>query len=407
MLDSAHRAQTPPVHCLKRASGRRLLPLRVAVYVARMRPILIVPALFLSACLAAATPPGPPAPPAPPDPPTRVILLIGDGVGISYWAAARFAAGRLRVEESEVIGLVDTRNSAGRITDSAAGATTYATGISTFNGAIGVGADSLPVETVLEIAERQGMATGLVATSSLTHATPASFAAHVPSRRMEQEIAEQMAGQGIDVLLGGGRGFFDGSLRADQRDLLTGLRARYTVVESPGALRELRLDTVQTLLGLFAENNPPALAERPFSLAELTSTAIAVLDRDPDGFFLMVEGSQPDWRGHDNQPLETVVAEMLDFDAAIGAALDYARRTPGTLVIVTSDHETGGLALEQGADGSFTADYTTTGHTGTIIPLFATGPGAQAFGRVLSTHEVGALLLEQVRASANRSRTER
>ncbi len=328
--------------------------------------------------------------------PPRVILFIGDGVGLAYWSAALFTDGALAVARASEIGIVDPRNSDGHITDSAAGATVYAIGERTFNGAIGVAADSTPRETILERAEDRGMATGLVATSSITHATPASFAAHMTSRSMEPEIAAQMAEQGIEVLLGGGLGFFDGSLRPDGRNLLAELRADYTVVTESAELRALALDTVDALLGLFATNNPPAADARGFTLTELTTAALTILDHDDDGFLLVVEASQPDWRGHDNEPIESVVAEMRDFDAAIGAALDYADTHPGTLVVVTADHETGGLAIEQTADGQPFADYTTTGHTGTLFPHFAHGPGAAAFGRLLGNDEVGRLLRQAV-----------
>ncbi|MBI4410012.1 MAG: alkaline phosphatase [Gemmatimonadetes bacterium] len=329
--------------------------------------------------------------------PPRVVLFIGDGAGLAYWSAARFRDEPLAVEEFRVVGLVDTRSASHKVTDSAAGATVYATGVRTYNGAIGVGPDSLPRRTVLELAEMSGLATGLVATSSITHATPASFTAHVSSRQAEPEIARQMAGAEIDVLLGGGRGYFDGSLRPDSQDLLTGMRRRYSYVEDAAALRTLRADTVRALLGLFAPRHLPAAAERRPTLAEMTSAALAVLDHDPEGFFLMVEGSQPDWRGHENNTLESVTAEMLDLDRAVRAALVYREKHPETLIVVVADHETGGLALEEDSPGTLRADYTTEGHTGEMVPLFAIGPGAERFGGILPNTRVGELLLEAAR----------
>lgn len=335
--------------------------------------------------------------------PPKLILFIGDGVGASYWTAARFAADTLAVEAFGVVGLVDTRSSSHRVTDSAAGATVYATGVRTYNGAIGVGPDSLPRRTVLEVAEERGMATGLVATSTVTHATPASFAAHVVSRRMEAEIARQYARQEIEVILGGGREFFDGS-GAGASDLLPELLRRYTYVETAEQLRSLEPDTVRALLGLFAPGGMDrALDGRSPTLAEMTRAALRVLDRDPDGFFLMVEGSQPDWRGHDNQPLEAVAAEMLDFDRAIGAALEYQERHPETLIVVVADHETGGLAIEADRGGNLVARYTTRDHTAQMIPLFARGPGAERFGGLISNERVGELLMEAVRGAAARA----
>jgi alkaline phosphatase len=325
-----------------------------------------------------------------------VILFIGDGVGTAYWSAARFAADSLAIEEFPVVGLVDTRSSSHKVTDSAAGATVYALGLRTFNYAIGVGPDSLPRQTVLQLAAEKGMATGLVATSTITHATPGSFAAHVTHRRMEPEIARQMARQDIDVVLGGGRKFFDGTA-PESDDLLPGIRARYTYIESGEELRALRMDTVGTLYGLFsAEGIPAAHEARTPSLAEMTEAALEILDRNPNGFFTMIEASQPDWRGHDNRPLDEVTAEMLDFDQAIRVALEYQARRPETLIVITADHETGGLSLVQDRSGALEARYTTTSHTGSMIPLFARGPGAERFGGVKDNYRIGQLLRQVV-----------
>lgn len=382
----------------------------------------------------------------------RVVLFVADGAGVSYWTAARFAADQLAVSQFKVMGLVDTRASNHPITDSGAGATAYSAGIRTFNGAIGVGPDSQPVETVLEAARKQGMATGIVATSTVTDATPASFIAHVPSRAMQFDIARQMTTLAPDVILGGGLRWFDPAVRPDRQDLLGTLRTTHTVVTDTTAFAQV--DSSDTkLVGLFAASDmPPARHRRP-TLAAMTTAAINVLSRDPQGFFLMVEGSQPDWRGHNNEPLDLVVEEMLDFDAAIGVALAYQRRVPDVLILVVSDHETGGLALEVARDSAvltaaaesfnaairhmrrvmglltppaadsaeavatsmqiaaarmqntartarqegLTAEYTTGGHTPEMVPLFASGPGAEAFAGMIDNHRVGQLLLEIVR----------
>jgi len=329
----------------------------------------------------------------------RVILFVGDGAGVGAWTAAFYEAGRLAVQRLPVAGLVDTRNVAERVTDSAAGATVLASGVRTFNGAIGVGPDSLPVRTVLEEAESRGMATGLVATSSITHATPAAFAAHTVSRSAEPEIARQLAAQEIEVLLGGGRGFFDGTLRPDSANLLPELVRRYTYVDSPAALRALAMDTVDALLGLLAENGTEAAPRRGFTLAELVDAALRVLDRDPDGFFLMVEGSQIDWREHDHAPVADVIAEVLDLDAAIGVALDYQARHPETVIVVTADHETGGTIPGYDREGRLEAKYTTTGHSGAMVPLFAGGPGTEALSGLRRNTEVGEFLLRAVGAA--------
>ena len=387
-------------------------------------------------------------------PPTRVILIIGDGAGASYWTAAAFATDDLAVERFPVMGLINTSSSDSKITDSAASATALSTGVRTYNGAIGMDPDSNSVTTVLEVAQSRGMATGLVATSSITHATPAAFASHVPDRNMAWEIARQLANADVDVILGGGRSFFDPSSRPDSLDLHSGLVARYSYVESAAELAELQTDEIHKLFGLFAEEHMPAEPLRSPTLPEMTRAALEVLDHDPDGFFLMVEGSQPDWRGHDHEPLSAIVAEMLDLDRAIGVALEYQSSHPETLIVVTADHETGGLAIQQAGtrrlltgaaaaadstaaqlaevisvagrelatladsttwymarlssrmrrqarevvdSSALVARYTTGGHTAQMVPLFASGPGAEQFGGIKDNWKIGELLIAVVR----------
>ena len=344
----------------------------------------------------------------------RVILLIADGTGAAYYTAAKWSKGALAVGSMAVAGLTDVRSSDAWITDSAASATTYATGHRTYNGAIGVGdgcrdlmaADSVgmmadpascdPLEGVFDIAERVGLARGLVSTSSVTHATPASFGAKVPHRRMQSEIASQYAEGSIDVLLGGGTGWFDGSLRADGRDILTTLCAE---ADCPTTAAELaaRAPSERRLVGLFAPDGMVPMVEgREPGLPAMTRAALEQLSLRSAGFFLMVEGSQPDWEGHDNASLDRVVAEVVEFDDAVQVALDFQARTPGTLVVVVSDHETGGLSLLT-EGGQVVAGYTTGGHTGEMTPHFAHGPGAARFSGIMENHEIGAVLMEIMR----------
>ena len=383
--------------------------------------------------------------------PGKVILFIGDGVGVSYWTLARFASEDLAINEFRILGLVDTRASNTRITDSAAAATAYASGVRTYNGAIGVDPDTTSVPTVLEQARDHGWATGLVATSSVTHATPASFAAHVPLRAMQFEIARQMVESGVDVLLGGGLRWFSAGTRPDGVDLVGRLSRTHTAAMDANQLRSVDLGSTNRLFGLFAEDGMPDAHLRTPGLPDMTRAAIEVLDHDEDGFFLMVEGSQPDWRGHDNDPVQAITAEMLDFDRAIAVGLDYQRRHPETLIVVVADHETGGLAVElandrtdmietaaeldeagarlagvaellpepnrtelrhmadslratavqirrsartTGGTVSLRAAYTTRDHTAQMIPLFASGPSAERFGGIIDNWRVGELLLE-------------
>ncbi len=361
----------------------------------RLRSIF---ALVLAALVASCTDTGSP---------TRVILIIGDGAGASYWTAASLAAESLAVEQFPIVGLVKTEASNEKITDSAAAATAYASGIRTFNGALGVDPDTNTVATVLEVARDRGWATGLVATSSVTHATPAAFASHVPDRDMHLEIARQMADAGIDVLLGGGRGYFEPADRPDGLDLLATMAAEDAVIVGQDGFHGLDTDSVTRLVGLFADDHLPGAFLRVPSLPAMTAAAIEVLDKDPNGFFLMVEGSQPDWLGHDGARLDTVAAEMLDLDNAIRVALEYQRTHPSTLIVVTADHETGGLAIQYSESGEshsgttsereLEARYTGDSHSASMVPLFASGPGAERFGGIKDNMVIGRLLLEIVR----------
>ncbi len=350
------------------------------------------------------------------DSPTRVIFIIGDGAGVAYWTAASLASDNPAFKQFPVVGLVETQSADSTITDSGAAATAFASGIRTFNGAIGVDSDTNIVPTVLEVAQQRGMATGLVVTSTITHATPAAFAAHVPDRYMDWEIARQLAEADVDVLLGGGRRYFDPVSRSDSSegvDLLAAMASEYQVVLTPEEFQDVNTDSVSKLVGLFASRHMPDAFSRSPSLPEMITTAIEVLDKDPDGFFLMVEGSQPDFRGEDNSTLDSVTAEMLDLDRAIWVALEYQRTHPSTLILVAADHDAGGLALQHSMPGEpdyvevprndpsgrlpLAARYTTDGHTASMVPLFASGPGAERFAGVQDNWEIGRLVFEAVR----------
>ncbi|MCF7864853.1 MAG: alkaline phosphatase, partial [Kiritimatiellales bacterium] len=278
--------------------------------------------------------------------PKNVILFIGDGMGIGQLTAAKYANGGLEMERCTVGGLVTTHCSNDMVTDSAAGGTALSTGHKTSKGTIAQTPDGTPLETVLEVAEDKGKSTGLVVTCGITHATPASFSAHVAKRNMEPQIAEQIAAKDIEVLLGGGRAFFiprseKGSKRKDDKDLLAVLKGKMTVVTNETEL--MKVGTPQRLAGFFAEVAMPKVSEGRISLATMTSKAIEVLAQNKAGFFLMVEGSQIDWGGHANDA-GYIVSEMADFDKAVGVGLDFAQKGGDTLVVVTADHETGGFS---------------------------------------------------------------
>jgi alkaline phosphatase len=323
--------------------------------------------------------------------PRRVIVYVGDGVGTGHWTIARWQQEHLAVDDFPTVGLIDTRNAQGLVTESAAAATAFAVGERTFAGALGLGPDSLPRPTALERARERGLATGLITTTSLTDATPAAFCAHYPSRS-HLDVARQMADQHIDVLLGGGRRVFAYAQMDDSTSALDYLRRRTTYVETATQLRGLDLDTVATLSALLADGDLPLAGARDPSLATLTETALTLLDRDPEGFFLLVENEETDTQAHHNEPLPVLAAEMRSLDAAIRVGLDYQHRHPETLLLVLGDHETGGMTIYADSTGAPVIRYGTTGHSANLVPLFAKGPGAERFGGMQSNDAIGRLL---------------
>lgn len=311
------------------------------------------------------------------DNPKNIILMIGDGMGVAQVFTGLTAnRGRLFLENCKHIGFSKTQSSSSYITDSAAGATALSAGVKTYNKAIGVDKDTLAVTTILEEAENRGLATGLVSTSSITHATPASFIAHQKNRGMNEAIAADFLNTDIDVFIGGGLKYF--TEREDGRNLVTELSKKgYKVLENMTDISEVKKGK---LAGLTALQENGRIAERGNLLPLATKTAINILEKDRDGFFLMVEGSQIDWGGHENNTIY-IAEEMLDFDRAIGQALEFAAKDGETLIIVTADHETGGLSILGGnmETGEVRASYNTKGHTAIMVPVFAYGPGAENF----------------------------
>ena len=320
--------------------------------------------------------------------PRNVIFLIGDGMGVNHVTLARHravgASGRLHMERLPVTGLVRTHSASSAITDSAAAATALACGIKTDNGRIGTAPDGTAWMTILEKARLKSFRTGLVSTSAITHATPAGFAAHVKSRGSQAEIAAQMLNARVDILLGGGRKYWQNKPNGNQKDgraLINEAKAAgYQVVYSRDKLAGL---TPGRVLGLFAEDGMTTYAPEP-SLAEMTDVVINLLSKKspewfaPDPrFFVMIEGSQIDWAGHANDT-DNTIRQMLLFDMAVKEAIDFARRDKRTLVIVTSDHETGGLLLKT-KDEKIIADWQSKNHTAADVPLYAFGPGSTCF----------------------------
>lgn len=292
----------------------------------------------------------------------NVIFLIGDGMGVSYTSAHRYLKNDPSTTTAEktafdpyLVGQQMTypEDAKENITDSASAATAMSSGVKTYNAAIAVDNDKSEVKTVLEAAKERGKSTGLVATSEITHATPASFGAHDESRKNMNAIAddyfkERVNGKHkIDVMLGGGKSNF---VRPDVDLTKAFKKDGYSYVTD---LNQLQADKNKQVLGLFADGGLPKRIDRENSvpsLAQMTNAAIKRLDSNKKGFFLMVEGSQIDWAGHDND-IVGAMSEMEDFERAFKAAIAFAKKDKHTLVVATADHSTGGYSI--GADGIY------------------------------------------------------
>ena len=321
-------------------------------------------------------------------PPVGIILMIGDGMGDGALAAARLRGGPLAMDGLPVQGSQLTSSADRDITDSAAGATALATGFRTNYTFLSVAPDGItPLQTILEAAELRGMSTGLISTSSVTHATPAAFAAHLAGRGDQFNIARQIARSGVDVLLGGGSQWFGLAEIAE----FTQRRGCHYARSS----EEMRKD-VACLVGLFGADSMPRLVldatPRSPSLAEMSTTALDILMRDPDGFFLMIEGSMIVWAAHNNHG-EWLIAETLDFDHAVRAVINKVARRPNTFIMVTADHECGGVTAGPGTTaGSIAFSWTTRGHTAAPVPVFAGGLHQGQLSSVRTNAELGQFL---------------
>ena len=333
-------------------------------------------------------------------PATNVIFLIGDGMGLAQVSAGMTVNhGYLNLERCTQIGLIKTQSGSNYITDSGAGATAFACGKKTYNGAIGVGMDSLPLKNIVEILSKEGYNTGVVATSSIVHATPAGFVAHNINRNNYAQLALDFVYSPIDVFIGGGMDVFKN--RPDGLNLIDSLEAKgFRVYRN---LDSAKVTAGSKLAVLTAPEHNPKISEgRGAMLSKATSLALDALPWNSKGFFLMVEGSQIDWGGHDND-IGYITSEMIDFDQAVGIALDYAEAHPHTLVVVTADHETGGLGINGGdiKAGKVEAAFTTKHHTGIMVPVYAFGDGAEKFSGIYENTEIFFKLLEAMQISAD------
>ncbi|MAE09119.1 MAG: alkaline phosphatase [Bacteroidetes bacterium] len=317
----------------------------------------------------------------------NVILLIGDGMGLSQLSAAfYYGKSESNFARFKEVGLIVTSSAIENITDSGAGGTAFANGEKTYNGAIGVNLDSVAIPNLVEVLSKKGYNTGIISTSSVTHATPACFYAHVVDRGMQDKIAEQLVDSEIDFFAGGGTSFF--SNRKDSLDLIKKLSENGFVVKTDTTSKKLDHDNKYGFL--LAENGMPTMLEsRGDFLPEYTKLALDLFSQQQKSFFLMVEGSQIDWAGHEGNA-DYLIAEVLDFDKTVGVAMDFAANNNNTLVIVLADHETGGftLAIKDGDYSIIKPTFASSGHSCTLIPVLASGPGAESFKGIYQNNEI-------------------
>ena len=332
----------------------------------------------------------------------NVIFIIGDGMGFEQVKAAGMYAngkpGTLSFETMPYNGQVTTYAADNAVTDSAAGATAMATGVKVNNGVISmkIPGDGVELRTMLEHYKEKGKAVGLVSTTHISHATPAAFGAHEPSRGNYAQIIEDYLNQTKPEVLMGGAKFITPSAASD---------AGYTVVTDRQELLALDTDKVKQLSGQFGNDNLPyeydGIGNLPH-LSDMVVAAIGILDNDPDGFFLMIESGKIDHAGHANN-LKQNIFETIELSNAVEKTLEWSNGRKDTLLIVTADHETGGLKVTETnpAKTKFPkVEWKTTGHTSINVPIYAWGVGAEQFSGVMDNTDFFLMIIDPLVISA-------
>jgi alkaline phosphatase len=349
----------------------------------------------------------------------NIILLISDGMSLSQVSSYRLLKGgpneRIAVDKFPISGIVLTHSQDAIVTDSASSATAFSTGKKTNNGALGLDQDNQVLENFTEIIDKYGYVSSLISTSEITHATPAAYASHVDLRWKTDEISLQMMDSDVMTILGGGRHFFMpeeiGGKRSDEVNLLEEIKTSHTILTKKTDMDNFDHSNKGRVVGLFADealrdtDTPENHSLEPTS-SEMLNFAIKRSEQfnssGCNGFFVMVEGSQVDWAGHANN-LDYLKREMEDFDEAVRTALDFAKNNQETLVIVTADHETGGLLIEPATPTNYTSPEVkfsfNTGigygsHTGVPVPVYAYGPGAINFTGTLDNTDIFYAMIE-------------
>lgn len=330
----------------------------------------------------------------------NIIYLIGDGMGLSSVSMMMIENGYQTTifDKADNIALQKTYSADNRVTDSAASGTALATGHKTNNTYLGCTPDGKAVESLFDVAKTKGKATGVVVTTYLQHATPAAFYAHTESRHNYELITEQLLHSSLDVAIGGGMGFFNKVYGDNVKETIK--KQGFTLIEEFSEVARHNGDS--RLLALLAEWEVGSNSGD--YLANATGEALRILEQrgGDEGFVLMVEGSLIDGMGHANDA-KAQQAEMESFMRAIEVAVEYASNHEDTLVVVTSDHETGGLSIVS-ADANFNLSeqgveyrWTTKGHSGVMIPIYLYGAKSEAINGIVENTDIASTLMELIR----------
>jgi alkaline phosphatase len=318
--------------------------------------------------------------------PKNVILLIGDGMGSTQFFTLITTIKDNSIEQFPIVGFQKTASANEFVTESGAAASALATGRKTNNRYVSIDPETKePLKTLVQLGNAKGLSTGVVAACDITHATPAAFLSHVDNRNNYEDIAACFLYTNPTLFIGGGRRQFEN--RRDNRNLSDSLKKQgFQVLYT---LDDVLKSRNPILAGLLYDRHPESMAEgRGEFLKPASQKAIELLTQTSQGFFLMYEGSQIDWICHDNNFVD-LIDELKDFDNTIHAVLDFAKRDGNTLVIVTGDHETGGLViLERDEKNTLVSTFTSPNHTPVMVPVFAFGPGAEQFSGIYENTEI-------------------
>jgi len=315
----------------------------------------------------------------------NIIMMIGDGMGLSQISSGMYSNNNYTsLERSHHIGLIKTHAFDDLVTDSAAAGTAMSSGVKTYNGVVGMDVNYSPVKSILEISRDKGYITAIIATSTIVHATPASYYSKVKSRYDYDEIASQLSKSNINFFVGGGEKYFND--RRDKRNLMNEMDD-YLFANSLESFIRINSNKI----GFLTYYDVPIGKHegRKPSLEDIVQATFQKLSSFNKPFFLLIEGSQIDWGGHDNDS-EHMISEMLEFDRTIGKVFNFADKDKNTTVVITADHETGGVSIIDGnlKDSKVVNKYVSGSHTATMVPIFSFGPYSSLFNGIYDNTEI-------------------